>query len=67
MSKLKKHYPSAHLFYVNIDKDRAMMKKLRIVAIPTQIIYDKNGFEVYRHLGSMTYEEVVQMLDNYNF
>lgn len=67
MSKLKKHFPDAHLFYINLDKDKKRLKKLRIVAIPTQIIYDKNGFEVYRHLGSMTYEEVVQMLERYNF
>ena len=67
MYKIKKKFPDAHLYYVNIDADREMLKKLRIVAIPTQIIYDKNGYEVYRHLGSMTYEELVTMLNEYHF
>ena len=67
MYEIKKRFPDAHLFYVNIDADRDMLKKLRIVAIPTQIIYDKNGYEVYRHLGSMTYEELVTMLQDYHF
>jgi len=36
---------------VEIDKERELTEKAKIMMIPTQVFYDTTGKEVYRHVG----------------
>lgn len=38
----------------------------RIRAIPTQVFLDRDGNEIYRHLGYFPYEEIVELLKKHS-
>lgn len=63
LAKLEKQYSGkAAVVFLDVWKDRAPAKRFGIRAIPTQIFFDKNGKEVYRHEGFLSEEEIVQRL-----
>ena len=37
--------------FIDIEKDKAAPDKYKIEVIPTQILYDKDGKELFRHVG----------------
>jgi thioredoxin 1 len=41
------------IVYVNINSRAGLVAQYQIERLPTQIFYDKNGKEVYRHIGIM--------------
>lgn len=45
--------------FVDIMQDQAVAEKYRIQSIPTQILFDREGQEVFRHLGFWPKEEIV--------
>ena len=47
---------------VEIDRYMDLSRKLRITLIPTQIFFDEEGGEVYRHQGFMPKQDVVEQL-----
>jgi thioredoxin 1 len=49
----KKYKGRAAIYFINIRKHPEQGNKFGISVIPTQIFYDKNGKEVYRHEGVM--------------
>ena len=65
--KVHKEHPKYNIKYVNISKDRRVSSMLDISVIPTQIIYDKNGEEVYRHVGKISESELLKILKKYRF
>lgn len=63
IAKVKKDYEDrAAIIFLDVWKDSGLGKKFRIRAIPTQIFYDRDGKEVYRHLGFMDEKSIVAML-----
>ena len=52
----------AAIIFLDVWKDPGIGKKFGIRAIPTQIFYDKEGKEAYRHLGFMDEKSIVAML-----
>ena len=48
-----------HRFRKNPDE----AKRFNLQVIPTQIFYDKNGNEVYRHMGFMEEKDIVAVLN----
>ncbi|MFH1625145.1 MAG: thioredoxin family protein [Pseudomonadota bacterium] len=42
------------------------IKQYRIRAIPTQVFLDRDGNEIYRHLGYFPYEEIVELLKKHS-
>jgi thioredoxin 1 len=61
LEKLEKQYAGrAAVVFLDVWKDRAPAKRFGIRAIPTQIFFDKDGKEVYRHEGFLTEEEIVR-------
>jgi len=63
MEKLEKDYKGkAAIVFIDVWKDPDQSKRFGIRAIPTQIFYDKEGKEVYRHEGFMSENAIVTQL-----
>jgi len=55
LEKLQKEYEGrAAIVVIDVWKDKSQVKKYGIRAIPTQIFYDKEGKETYRHTGFLS-------------
>jgi len=63
MEELEKEYHGkAAIVFIDVWQHREQGPKYGIRAIPTQIFYDKEGKEVYRHEGFMDKESIVAEL-----
>ena len=63
ITKVQKDYKDrAAIIFIDVWKEPGRGKKFGIRAIPTQIFYDKEGKETYRHLGFMDEKSIVAML-----
>ena len=65
--KAKKENPNYNISYVNISKDRSFATELGIQMIPTQIVYDAKGEEVYKHVGKLSEDELLEVFKKYQF
>ncbi|MGC9967966.1 MAG: thioredoxin family protein [Syntrophobacteraceae bacterium] len=66
MEELEKEYGStgkAAIIFIDVWENREQGQKFGIRSIPTQIFYDKEGKEVYRHEGFMFKNSIVTMLE----
>ena len=65
MEKLEKDYKGkAAIVFIDVWKEPDQAKRFGIRAIPTQIFYDKEGTEAYRHEGFMSENAIVTQLKN---
>jgi len=65
LQKLEKEYQGkAAIVFLDVWKDNEPASKFGIRAIPTQIFFDKEGNEVYRHVGFMSENAIVTQLKN---
>lgn len=65
MEKMEKRYAGkAAVIFLDVWKDPRPAEYFRIRGIPTQIFFDKNGKEVYRHEGYMSEEDIVKQFDS---
>jgi len=63
LEKLEKQYQGkAAIVFLDVWKDKEPAKRFGIRAIPTQIFFDKDGNEVYRHVGFMSEKAIVTQL-----
>ncbi len=63
LAALKTEYAGrADIVFIDVWKDPAQAKKYGIRAIPTQIFFDAEGREVYRHTGFMDKKRIVEVL-----
>jgi thioredoxin 1 len=63
MEKVEKDYRGrAAIIFIDVGKDKEPTQRFGIRAIPTQIFFDKQGKEVYRHLGFLSEEAIVSQL-----
>ena len=59
MEKVEKKYQGkAAIVFIDVWKNKEPAKRFAIRAIPTQIFFDKEGEEVYRHVGFMGEAEI---------
>lgn len=65
--RLKKSHPHYRLFYIDIGRDRKAAADHGIQMIPTQLFFNGEGKEVYRHVGGFTTEGFMQTLKKYGF
>lgn len=65
--KVKQKHPEYQIDFINVKKERHVAQALEVRMIPTQIIYDKSGQEVYRHIGPMGTQELLQLLKKHGF
>lgn len=60
LKRLKKAYKGkAAIIFIDVWKDKSQAKRFGILAIPTQIFFDKSGKEVYRHVGFMGEDAII--------
>ena len=65
MGKMEKKYRGkAAIILIDVRKNRDSIKRFGVRAIPTQIFFDKQGKEVYRHEGFMSEAEIDQVFQN---
>ena len=65
--KVTQKHPEYNIHFINVKKEREAAFELNIRMIPTQIIYDKNGKEVYRHIGLLSSDELNNLFKEYLF
>lgn len=66
MEELEKEYHAtgkAAILFIDVWKNKDQGRRFGIRSIPTQIFYDKEGNEVYRHEGFMDKKEIVSRLE----
>jgi thioredoxin-like negative regulator of GroEL len=49
--------------FVHVDEERDYALKMGVTMIPTQILIDKNGREVSRHVGYIPVEDCEKMIN----
>jgi len=63
MEKVEKDYQGkALIYFYDVWENREPAMRFGIKAIPTQIFFDKDTKEVYRHEGFMSEEDIVKQL-----
>ena len=63
LDKLAKRYEGrAAVVFIDLRYNREAVQQFEVRGIPTQIFFDKNGNEVYRHVGFMSEEAIVAQL-----
>lgn len=63
LQKVKKDYEGrAYIHFYDVWKDRTPAERYRIRVIPTQIFFDQDGKEVFRHEGFMSEADIVAKL-----
>jgi len=65
--KVAKKHPQYNIHFINVKKEREAARDLKVMMIPTQIIYDKNGKEVYRNIGVLGSNELNNLFKTYLF
>jgi thioredoxin 1 len=64
MAKLEKVYEGrAAIVFIDVWKNKEQVGRFGIRAIPTQVFFNENGIEVYRHVGFMSEEDIVTQLE----
>jgi len=60
MEKMEKVYRGkAAIVFIDVWENREQAGRFRISSIPTQIFFDPEGKEVYRHVGFMGEEAII--------
>ena len=63
LERLEREYRGrAAIVFIDISANRDYARRFGIRAIPTQIFFDKEGREVYRHMGFMAEKDIVAQL-----
>ena len=63
LAKMEKQYDGkAAIIFIDVWKHRDQAKRFGVRAIPTQIFFDKEGKEIYRHMGFMGEAAIVEQL-----
>jgi len=65
--KVKQKYPGYNIDFVNVKRERQAAYDLQIRMIPTQLVFDKTGKEVYRHVGPLSTDELMGLFTTYGF
>lgn len=66
LDEVRQTYPAmVKVVFLNIliPENQTMMKYYGIVAIPTQVLLDKNGAEFFRHTGYFSFDDLRKELD----
>lgn len=58
----KKYKDKAAIIFIDVWENRDQARRFGIRAIPTQIFFDKEGKEVFRHIGFMNENAIIEQL-----
>ncbi|MBD3824367.1 MAG: thioredoxin family protein [Epsilonproteobacteria bacterium] len=65
--QMTQKYPNYNIHFINVAFDRETAYALNVRMIPTQIIYDKAGKEVFRNIGALSQERVESLFEEFGF
>ncbi len=65
LGQIYKSKVNIRTFRVTNEKGKTIAKYFGINTIPTQIIIDKNGVEIFRHTGFLSTDELDDLIKNY--
>jgi thioredoxin 1 len=61
LEKLTKQYEGrAAIIFIDVWEDNSKAREFGVRAIPTQIFFDKNGKEIYRHQGFLAEDAIIK-------
>jgi thioredoxin 1 len=64
LEELKKEYAGrAAIIFIDVWQERDLAQRFAISMIPTQIFFDREGKEIYRHVGFMDKQTIVDRLE----
>ena len=64
LEELKKEYEGrAAIIFIDVWQERDLAQRFAISMIPTQIFFDREGKEIYRHVGFMDKQTIVDRLE----
>ncbi|MCL7489006.1 MAG: thioredoxin family protein [Desulfobulbaceae bacterium] len=64
LEELKGEYQGrAAVIFIDVREDPSQGRRFGISSIPTQIFYNKDGLEEYRHIGFLSKEKIKETLD----
>ena len=66
LEELKAEYKSrAEVIFIDVwdEANEGKAQAFKVMSIPTQVFFDKQGREVYRHLGFLDKESIVAKLE----
>lgn len=67
LTKLEKAYDGkADIVFIDVWQNKAQAQRFGIRGIPTQIFFDAEGKEIYRHTGFMDEKSIVEQLTKMN-
>lgn len=63
MAKLEKAYKGkAEIVFIDVWENREQAPRFKLRAIPTQIFFNEDGEEVYRHVGFLDEKSIIAQL-----
>ncbi len=63
LESLKEKYKDKlRVSFIDVREEREKAQEAKIALIPTQIFYDSEGKEVFRHQGFFSEEEIVKVI-----
>jgi thioredoxin 1 len=63
MEKMEKAYEGkADIVFIDVWENRQPAQRFKIRAIPTQIFFNANGEEVYRHVGFLDEKSIIKQM-----
>jgi thioredoxin 1 len=64
LEKLEKKYKGkAAIIFINLLDDPEQQYRFKLKALPTQIFFNPEGKEVYRHTGFMSEKAIIQQMN----
>jgi thioredoxin 1 len=65
LEKMKVKYDGkAAIVFINLLEDPEQQYVYKLKALPTQIFFDKEGKEMYRHVGFLSEKDIIAQLNN---
>lgn len=66
LTELKKEYQGrAEVIFLDVHQRTEVAQPFKVRAIPTQIVYDRQGKEVFRHVGFLDKKAMQAEIDRY--
>ena len=64
LEELKKEYQGrAEVLFIDVHEKPEMSKPFAVMAIPSQVLYDRQGKEAFRHVGFLDKKALEEQLD----
>ena len=60
--RAKQEYPKSAIYFIEVYKDKEATGNYKIQMIPTQVYLSQEGFESDRHIGLVSYEQLIAKL-----